>query len=422
MSIGVAVVRYRLYDLPVVINRTLVYGLAMTVLLVTYAGLTAITLRVLQWDDTASALTATAVVAVLFSPVRDRVQHLVNRRLFGSRGDPYDALLRLGRDLEAQLPTDTVLLVLADRVRQALRVPYAAVVLGDDPAGDPRHASGTPTDVAVTVALRHRGEVVGHLVVSPRPPDEDLASADREVLEAMAGQAGAAVQAARLQGQVQASTARRVTAVEEERRRIRRDLHDGLGPALAGIGLGLETAARRVGQAGDESTADLLDRLHRETQGAIGSVRGLVYGLRPPALDELGLEGALRAALGTTTGPMHVDLRVDGLGPTERLPAAVEVAAFRIAIEAVANAARHGKARMCTVEVVNNGAVTVSVSDDGSGLPDGWRAGVGVTSMRERAGELGGSVSLTSTAGRGTNVLATLPVAAAGADPEASRD
>lgn len=410
-SIGVAVVRYRLYDLPVVINRTLVYGLATVVLLATYAALTAITLRVFAWNDTASALTATAVVAVLFSPVRDRAQQVVDRRLFGSRNDPYRALLDLGRDLEGFLPAEAVLEILADRVRHALRVPYAAVVLDNDSAARGAHTSGTPTEVTIATALRHRGEVVGHLVVSPRPPDESLATADREVLEAMAGQAGAAVQAARLHARVQASTARRVAAVEEERRRIRRDLHDGLGPGLAGIGLGLENVARRVRGAGDETSAELLARLRQEIQEAIDSVRGLVYGLRPPALDELGLEGALRTALPSAGGAMEVDLHVVGLEPAARLPAAVEVAAYRIAVEAITNAARHSQARRCTVAIERNGALMVSVSDDGSGLPDGWRAGVGVTSMRERAGELGGTLALLAGDEGGTRVLATLPLA-----------
>lgn len=413
-SIGVAVVRYHLYDLPVVINRTLVYGLATLVLLTTYATLTALTLRLLEWHDTTSALTATAVVAMLFSPVRDRSQQLVNRRLFGSRNDPYDALLQLGRDLETYLPADEVLQMLADRVRHALQVPYAAIELDDAPSGT-QHAAGTATDVIVAVALRHRGEVVGHLVVSPRPPDGDLPTADRRVLEAMAGQAGAAVQAARLQAHVQASTARRVAAVEEERRRIRRDLHDGLGPALAGVGLGLENAIRRVDAGGDGASAELLARLRGEIDDAIGSVRGLVYGLRPPALDELGLEGALRTAVAAAAGPMRVELQVTGLASGDRLPAAVEVAAFRIAMEAVANATRHGGARRCTVDITANGALTVTVSDDGAGLPEGWRAGVGIISMRERAGELGGTLTLLPRDGGGVQVLATLPVAASDA-------
>lgn len=408
-AIGIAVVRYRLYDLPVVINRTVVYGLATVVLLGLYAGLTAATVRLLAWNDTASALTATAVVAVLFSPVRDRAQQFVDRRLFGARSDPYAALLRLGRDLESYLPADTVLQLLVERVRHAVRVPYAAVLLDGASGRDQHHASGSRTATVIAVALRHRGELVGHLSVSPRPPDEDLATADREVLEAMAAQAGAAVQAARLHARVQASTARRVAAVEEERRRVRRDLHDGLGPALAGIGLGLENAARRV-RPTDEATADLLIRLTEEVQGAIGSVRGLVYGLRPPALDELGLEGALRTALTTPTEGMNVDLHVDGLETTERLPAAVEVAAYRIAVEAVANAHRHGGARRCSVTIVDNGALTVTVSDDGGGLPHDWRAGVGITSMRERTGELGGTLTLLPREGGGTEVVATLPI------------
>ena len=412
-AVGVAVVRHRLYDLPLVINRTVVYALATSLLFAVYGGLTLVTVRLLEWDDGPSALVATAVVALLFSPARDRIQEMVDRTLFGDRSDPYQALQRLGRRLEGHLPTTDVVPELLATVRQSLRVPYVAVALGNDPTAAISHAEGTPGLATIAVALRSRGEVVGQLLVSPRPPATDLDARSRELLDALARQAGVAVHAARLQGDLVAAHARRIAAVEDERRRIRRDLHDGLGPTLAAIGLGLETAARRTQCLGGHDTAVLLSDLHKETQRAIRSVRGLVYGLRPPALDELGLEGALRSELPEIRRDMAVVIDTSDLSSADVLPAAVEVAAYRIATEAVANAARHGRARTCTVQLSYNGCLLVRVDDDGLGMPASWKAGVGITSMRERAMELGGTLQFGHSPHSGTRVEATLPVAMA---------
>jgi signal transduction histidine kinase len=254
------------------------------------------------------------------------------------------------------------------------------------------------------------------LLVAPRSGAEPLTSADRRLLEALARQAGPAVHALRLTLDLVDSRERLVAAREEERRRIRRDLHDGLGPTLAAIGLRAEVA-------GDLATRDpaaaerVLTELRGEVGGALADIRRLVDALRPPALDELGLVGALQAQAGRFGASPSVEVEADG--PLPELPAAVEVAAYRIALEAMTNAARHANASSCRVrlgerpsELDAGRALELEVEDDGTGLPPAVTPGIGLVSMRERAAEVGGTCIVESLPGRGTRVLARLPLGA----------
>ena len=206
-----------------------------------------------------------------------------------------------------------------------------------------------------------------------------------------------------------ASRAGLVTAQEEERRRLRRDLHDGLGPTLAGLTLGLDTARSR--SAGQPELQDLLAKLKAETQRAVTDVRRIVYGLRPPALDEFGLVGSLREEVGrlqyeAPALAVTLDAPSDGLAD---LPAAVEVACYRIVTEALTNVTRHAHATRCSVRLQLNHGLDVDVRDDGVGLPEGWRAGVGIASMRERVTELGGELVIQTSLPHGTRINARLP-------------
>jgi two-component system NarL family sensor kinase len=206
-----------------------------------------------------------------------------------------------------------------------------------------------------------------------------------------------------------ASRAGLVTAQEEERRRLRRDLHDGLGPTLAGLTLGLDTARSR--SAGQPELQDLLAKLKAETQRAVTDVRRIVYGLRPPALDEFGLVGSLREEVGrlqyeAPALTVTLDAPSDGLAD---LPAAVEVACYRIVTEALTNVTKHAHATRCSVRLQLNHGLDVDVRDDGVGLPEGWRAGVGIASMRERVTELGGELVIQTSLPHGTRINARLP-------------
>jgi len=357
----------------------------------------------------------------VFSPLRARLQALVNRVMYGERDDPYAALSRLADRLDATLTPDEVLPAIVDSVTSALRSPYAAIEVstGDGP---PRVAAARGTLPAGAVPLRvpvtASGVHVGELVVAPRRPTEAFNDADRRLLAGLAHHAGAAVHAADLTTQLQQSRERLVTAREEERRRIRRDLHDGLGPALAGIAMQLD-AARRHMRSDPDTAGQLLQHLREQTQAAIADIRRLVYELRPPALDDLGLAGALaqHAASCSTAGGLRVSVGADPGLPA--LPAAVEVAAYRIATEAVTNVTRHAGARTVTVTLtVTEGMLHVEVTDDGRGISPANRAGVGLTSMRERAEELGGSCTVRPRPGGGSIVSAQLPLSGPMPTPE----
>ena len=414
VAIGIAILRYRLFDIDLLINRTLVYTLLTAVLGGTYVGVVAAARLLLQGRAAAGvAVVATALVAVLFAPLRSWLQQRMDRLLYGDRHDPHAALSRLGRRLEATMQPEAVLPSLVETVAESLRLPYVAVRVdtGQDAAGSTVE-HGRLIGEPLRLPLVHQGAPVGELMLGPRTPGEGFSVADRRVLAELAAQAGVAVHAIRLTAELQQSRARLVAAREEERRRLRRDLHDGLGPALAGVVLGLETAGNLLdGQPPAAQAAALLKRLCDETQGAIAGIRRLVYGLRPPALDDLGLVPALQtqaATLGQGTDGMMVSVQADG--NFTALPAAVEVAAYRIALEAITNTARHAHAKHCRVWLRHNGELQIEVSDDGMGLPPGWHAGVGLTSMRERAAELGGTLRVEPTVGGGTVVTASLPV------------
>jgi signal transduction histidine kinase len=326
--------------------------------------------------------------------------------MYGERGDPYAAVSRLTARLQAATAPGDALAGVAEAIAISLRLPYVAVessagvtAVHGSPGGGPRHA----------VELSHQHENVGRLVVEGRdgqpPTPRDLA-----LLAELARPAGAAVQAAALADALQTSQRRLVEAREEERRRLRRDLHDGLGPTMAGVVLGIDAAAKLLT---DDPVAArrLLDDVKAEASGAVDDVRRLVYDLRPPALDELGLPGAVRQqAERLSMRRPDFSISVAAATPLPPLGAATEVAAFRIAMEALANAARHAHAHHCSVRLSADGQFRLEVTDDGTGIVPGARSGVGLAAMQERATEVGGSCTVSAVEPSGTRVVALLPL------------
>jgi two-component system NarL family sensor kinase len=333
----------------------------------------------------------------------------VNRLMYGQRDDPARVLGALGGRLEVALRPGDVAGTVVDAVTRSLRVPFAALDLATPDGGfRTLAAAGAPAGPVHDEPLVHLGETVGRLRVSGRGPEDPLDPADLALLHSLAHQVGPAVLAVRLHEEVLRSRTEIVSSREEERRRLRRELHDGIGPSLAAIALKTGLAERQVPVG---PARELLGQISGEVQNSIADVRRVVDALRPPALDELGLVGALSARAAALSG----DLAIDVTGPADRprLPAAVETAAYRIAVEAMTNAARHSGGRHCTVDVgVTGERVEVVVADDGAGLPADLRAGVGLHSMRERAAEVGGTCEVGSPDGVGTTVRALLPLAA----------
>src|SRR5829696_1398345 len=290
----IAIVRYHLYDIDVVINRTLVYG-ALTSCVVGIYVLAVVALGALfqAQGNLGVSLLATGLVAVLFQPIRSRLQRGVNRLMYGERDDPYAVISRLGRRLEGALAPDTVLPTLVETIAQALKLPYAAILLKEAEGFKTAAAYGSPRGEPETLPLVYQTEEIGRLALSPRAPGEDFSAADRSLLEDLARQAEVAVHAVNLTTDLQHSRERLVATREEERRRLRRDLHDGLGAQLAGLNVQAGTLRRLIPR--DPDAADeLVVELRDELRSAISDIRRLVYDLRPPALDDLGLVEALR--------------------------------------------------------------------------------------------------------------------------------
>jgi signal transduction histidine kinase len=404
-AIGVAILRHHLYDIDVVLNRSLVYGGLTAAVVAVYALVAWAAGRPLG-QGTGAGLLATGVAAAAVLPLRTRLQNVVDRAMYGERGDPYAAVSRLTARLQAATAPGDALGGVAEAIAISLRLPYVVVettagvtAAHGTPTGGPRHS----------MALSHQGEQVGQLVVEGRdgqlPTTRDLA-----LLADLARPAGAAVHAAGLADALRASRRRLVETREEERRRLRRDLHDGLGPTLAGMVLGIDAAAKLL-TADPALAQELLADVKAEATGALDDVRRLVYDLRPPALDELGLPGAVRQQA-ERLSLRHAGLQVSvtAAGPLPPLGAATEVAAYRIALEAIANAARHAQARHCTVDLSADGLLRLEVTDDGIGILPGALPGVGLSAMRERAAEVGGRCTVSSAEPGGTRVLALLPV------------
>lgn len=421
VSIGIAVLRHRLFDIDLIINRALVW----TVLSVAVAGGYVLVVGYLgslfrTESSLPISLAAAGLVAVGFAPLHDRVQRGVNHLMFGTRDDPYAVLSRLGERLESTLVAQDVLPVAVATVAEALKVPYVAVEVDRDGAPETLADTGTPVPDPVVLPLTYAGERVGSLLLGRRAGESDFAPADRRLLGDLVRQIGVAVhtvglaeEARLLSADLQRSRERLVSAREEERRRLRRDLHDGLGPRLAGMTMTAE-AARDLLAEHPERAAQTLDDLVHQAHEALADVRRVVDDLRPPALDALGLVEALRSA---TTRQEAGGLRVEVAAPDvlPSLPAAVEVAAYRIVLEAVSNAARHARATRCDVRIAPaDDVLAVEVTDDGTGLVTrvnrSRRTGVGLSSMRERAAELGGELCVGPGPSGGTRVLAHLPL------------
>jgi signal transduction histidine kinase len=337
------------------------------------------------------------------------VQQVVNRLMYGERDDPYLAMAGLGRTLASSLQVDAVLPTAVETIGRTLALQYVGLnVAGHAELREQAVAAyGTPAGDVLVFPLIHHGAPTGELLLAPRP-GERLRERDHRLIADLAPQVAAAVHAVGLSQELQAARRRLVKLREEERRRIRRDLHDGLGPALAGLTCTLD-AVRNLADSDHEHANELLASATDQVQTLIADVRRLIYGLRP--LDELGLVAAMRAlasreaSLGT-----RGDVRAPDSVPP--LAAAVEVAAYRIVQEALTNVARHAIARACTVRVsVEPTALRLEVADDGRGFSQrGVGAGVGLRAMRKRAAELGGTCEITSAAGVGTTVSARLPL------------
>jgi signal transduction histidine kinase len=414
-AIAIAVLKYRLYDIDLVIRWTLVYGVLVAGIGAAYLALAALLGLVLARQAQPFAAVASAVlVAAVFGPLRDRLRRWVDRLVYGERHDPAGVFARVGAGFERFDEAEALLPELVEIIARSLRLDYVSMEVAR--AGGPAMAAsfGSQADRApLLFPLRFQGVEVGKLRLSPRR-HEQLSKSDTSMLRELAPHIALACHAVTVMDELAGSRADLVSAREEERRRLGRNLHDGLGPSLAAMVLQLEA----LGEMSDGDHRDLRPRVARLGERAktmVAEVREMAYSLRPAPLEQLGLVAALRerALDFSTANGSHggLQVRVECASDLSRLPAGVEVAAYRVAVEALTNAARHASARTCSVRLsLDKRSLELEVVDDGIGILGEQRSGVGIASMRERAAELGGRFTIGGAPGGGTRVVAVLPL------------
>ncbi|MBA2248216.1 MAG: sensor histidine kinase [Chloroflexia bacterium] len=413
---GLTILRYRLYDIDVVIHRSLLYATLVAIIAVLYLAMIVMIdvgaqrLNAGDPDPWLASLVVALAIALLAQPLRARVEEVLRRRLYGPLNGQREILGRLGLRLEAAIAPSDVLNDVTRSIMDVLRLPHAAVAMLMNGSLDLVAESGTPGAIQFGIPMVYQHERIGELRVTPRGPGDGFSPGDQELLESVARQTAVAAYAMRVSGDLQLARERLVTAREEERRRLRRDLHDGLGAPLAGLTIQSGVIKRLVRSEPVRAEAEL-DHLQEELRSAIADIRRLVHGLRPPALDEFGLVTALRSRL------LAFESKGDGFstelvatGDDHTLPAAVEVAIYRITEEALTNISRHAAARSATVVLDIAVAVRLEITDDGRGIAPESRVGVGVQSMRERTEELGGTYEIGTRDSAGTRIVVTIPL------------
>ncbi|WP_179232695.1 GAF domain-containing sensor histidine kinase [Paenibacillus rigui] len=435
VTLTLAVLRHRLWDIDPLVNRTLVY----TALTICVAGIYIFSVfylsRIFETKDNLFiSLAATAVVAVAFAPLKERLQRLINRIMKGRHDDPYSVLLKLGNQLVQPLPPEAMLGAVAETVKESLRLPYAGISIGVGGQDTLVASAGDPIHEVLPFPIVHGGERIGTLYLSSRSPGEAFSSEDGKFLDVLLHQAGPIVENVNmtlgmklLAKDLQESREKLVLAREEERRQIRKNLHDDLAPRLAALALNAATAEKYV-EKQPAIAIEMLADLRKVIRSTVDEIRTLVHDLRPASLDELGLISAIQERitelnkparlLADEQGTAPLSIRLLAPPPLPALPAAVEVAAYRIVTESLVNVIKHSQATACTVKlhVSSSHQLVVEVTDNGTGphpshtqlLPG--KGGIGLVSIRERAAELGGHCTMERVESGGTRVLAVLPI------------
>lgn len=408
VAMTIAILDPRLVSIEHLLIRTIVHGaIAAVIVAIDLVVLAAIT----AWlgdalDQTQVVVLVLGLAIVLYAPLRRRVEGVVRRLVLGERGDPYAVVSGLASQLEQTDESEAQLAAVATAVADAFGLSWVEVEVEREDGQRLVAAKGSRPSRVTSRPVRYRGRTVGRVTVPTLGPRHALSARDEALLGDVVRQAAIAVRANELAGELRDSRHRLVLAREEERRRMRRDLHDGLGPALSGVVFRID-AARLAVESDPVGASEQLVQTRDLVKDVVADVRRLVHDLRPPALDDLGLVGALSQLIEATPG---LAARVEADLP-EDLGAAVEVATYRIAAEAFTNVTRHADARTCLIRLTCDDAhLVLEVIDDGVGIAPDVESGVGLVSMRERAAELGGTIDVECPPRGGTLVHARLPL------------
>ncbi|MEA2509016.1 MAG: hypothetical protein QOG21_1098 [Actinomycetota bacterium] len=435
IAIGIAILKHRLYDIDVVINKTVVFGALGAFITAVYVAIV-VGIGTLIGSggrpNLALSILATAIVAVAFQPVRERVQHFANHLVYGKRATPYEVLAEFAGKVAETDATEDVLPNMARTVAEGTGAAHAEVWLragrqfrsvGSWPLTSGQDATlrlGAGGEIPEfdgadrAIAIRHQGDLLGALTVT-KPAGEPLTPAEEGLLGDLASQAGLVLRNVGLTeellqrlDQLKASRQRLVAAQDETRRRLERDLHDGAQRQLVALKERL-AFAREAARRDPRETKEILIQVNAEAGEALEALRDLARGIYPPLLADQGLLAALEAQARKASVP--VEVRGEN---TARYPQEIEAAAYFCCLEALQNVVKHAHASEVTIELfANDGALVFSVEDDGSGFDANKVAGgSGLQNMSDRVEALDGTLSVTSSAGSGTTVSGTVPVRA----------
>ena len=423
LGAGIGMLRYRLYDVDVVINRTVLFGILAAFITAIYVGIViGIGSLVGGRGNLFLSIVATAVVAVAFQPVQSRARHFANRLVYGKRATPYEVLSTFSDQLGGAYSTEEILPRMArmigeatgaERARVWIRVGAAfrpeavwpaEALLGAPLRSDPDRLPAFPQGERA-FPVRHQGELLGalSLTTSRREP---LNTTQEKLVSDLAGQAGLILRNVRLIEELRASRQRLVTAQDEERRRLERDIHDGAQQQLVALAVKLRLARTLAGRDAERAQS-LLHELQGETQEALENLRDLARGIYPPLLADRGLAAALEAQARKVPFPVQVE--PNGIG---RYPRDAEATVYFCVLEALQNAAKYADASRAVVRLSEeNGRLVFSVSDDGAGFDvERSRSGTGLQNMADRVDAMGGSLDVDSSPGLGTTVTGRIPL------------
>jgi signal transduction histidine kinase len=411
LSISIAILRSRLFDIDVIINRTLVYALLSACVVGVYVLVVSSLGALFQVSgNILISLVATALVAILFDPLRTRLQQGVNHLMYGERDDPYRVISHLGERLEATLVPDALLPTIVETVALAMKLPYTSIELKEGEQFRSVATYGTTGSPILRIPLQYQQETIGHLLLAPRSPGESFTPTDRRLLDDFARQAGIAAHTVRLTADLLQSRERLLLAREEERRRLARELHDSVSQALYGISLGAHTA-RTMLERDPARVAEPLNYVLSLTEAALAEMRALIFELRPESMETEGLVSALTKQAAAAQARHNLIVSTD-LCQEPDLPLLVKQDLYRIAQEAIHNTVKHAHARKVELHLdqVPEG-VLLEVRDDGVGFDAtaSFPGHLGLHSMRERITNLGGTFQIESTPGTGTRIVVYIP-------------
>ncbi|TMK36607.1 MAG: hypothetical protein E6G58_05150 [Actinobacteria bacterium] len=432
-AIAIAILKYRLYDVDLVIRKTVVFGVLAAFITAVYVAVV-VGLGSIFTDTLVLRIAATALVAVAFQPVRDRANRLANRLVFGDRATPYEVLARFGERVGETYASDDVLPRIARVIAEGTAAARSDVWLrlGDRftlaaswPVSEPQGSFAIegdelpPIDADRVAPVGHQGELLGAIAVT-KPASEPLTPGDAELLDRLAEQAGLVLANARLTADLEArlmqiaqqaadlrsSRQRIVAAQDEERRRLERNIHDGAQQHLVALAVKLRLAKTAL-QTDPEHGRRMLGEISDEVDAALDTLRSLALGIYPPLLEEQGIAAALAAQYLRSSLPVRMES--DGIG---RYPIELEAAVYFCTLEALQNAAKYAHASAITISFrEQGGALEFTVTDDGVGFDPGSNGtGTGIQGIRDRISVFGGDAEIESSPGLGTTVRGRVPL------------